>query len=747
MREPTPRHPARRTGTARCAAALAALAFTTGLAAPAAAARWEVHANSNDLRSVGVAGGRVWTLSLDGLHAYDPATGRFTRHFREPGGLVSNRTVAATEDANGSVWIGTDGSGAAFLSPDGRWHQATALQGLPSDSVRAVEPLGQGVWVGTSHGLAFFAGTEIIGAWPDGVNPSPFASDDVRAIEVFGQRTWIGTGSGVYTTLNGVAWDTVSAGLTVQSVLSLAHDGTDLWVVTSDGAAYKGGQTGSWAGTGAPGGLRRIEARGGVLYGAASSGVHRWDPNGSVWVSLGGPDARDVDVDAGGVLWAASASGLWRNVGTGWGRLLSPGPAGNWAQGMALQGSTLYAACRDGGTSRYDTARGWRSFLATSFPDTAFRTSDFHFACFVDREGYKWVGDWVGSVARFDDSGPTTSFTHFFDSSPDSVDYTTAWAGAHDPLGPRWLGLDTRSRGSIQPRGLVRIDADGSRHFFEPGTATMSGPQVRSIAFAPNNAMWVGYADAGVDIFQDRTLQVRLAHIDVGPNALANADVWSIVFDGADAWVLCTGSAVKLSFNGTTTTRLAALAVPPISNQGAVQPMALGAGGELWFATGAGLVRRAASGGVEVFTVSNSPLLSNDTHSVAFDHATGGLWIGSVLGFNLMLPEPPPSGSETAGLPAVIVSPNPQRISAIGSTFRLTDGNGDVLVRTDVRIYDLRGRLLAVERTDDLGFFSWVPVDRAGRRLPTGVYFLRSYGFDATGHPEATGNGRIVLGP
>jgi ligand-binding sensor domain-containing protein len=746
MMERPPRDGARRASAHGAALPPTLATLALALAAPAAAIEWEVHANSNDLRSVRVAANRVWTLSLDGLHAFDPATSRFTRYFREPGGLVSNRTLAATEDAVGSVWIGTDGGGAAFLSADGRWHPATALQGLPSDSVRAVEAFGGGVWVGTKLGLAYFVGTEIAGAWPDGVDPSPFASDDIRALESFGTRTWVGTTAGVYSTANGVTWDTVTAGLVSTNIVSLAHDGTDLWTVTADGLAYRGGQTGAWTPAPAPSGVRRLQAAG-ALYAAASTGVHRWDAAGGTWVSLGGPDARDVDADASGTLWAAAASGLWRNAGGGWNRLLSPGPGGNWAHGMDLQGSTLYFASRFGGTSRYDDARGWRVFLATTFPDTAFRTTSFHFACLVDRAGLKWVGDWGGSIARFDDSQATTTFTHFFDDSPDSLDYTIGWAAAHDPTGPRWIGLDTRSRGFVDARGLVRIDDDGSRHFFEPGTAAMSGKQVRTIAFAPDNAMWVGYADAGVDVFQDRNLQTRVTHIDVAPNGLLNADVWSIVFQGSDAWVLCSGSAVKLALSGTTTQRIAQFFLPAISSQGAVRPMALGAGGELWFATTAGLVRRSASASVEVFTTGNSALLSNDVHSVAYDGATGALWVGTVLGVNRLLPEPPPSSEEVAGLPAVVVFPNPQRLSAIGSRFRLADGNGDPLVRTDVRIYDLRGRFLDALRTDDFGYFSWTPVDRSGLLLPSGVYYLRSYGFDAAGRPTATGNGRIVLRP
>ena len=717
-------------------------------AAPAArAVVWEVHNNANDLVSVERAGNRVWCLSLNGVHAFDPSTGSFERHFRQPAGLVSNRAVGAAQDGFGNVWVGTDGGGSAFVTPDGRWRSVTGQQGLPSDSVRALEPLGDGMWVGTSAGLAFFVGVDIVGAIPDGVNPSPFASNDVRAIETFGTRTWIGTTNGVYTSTDGVNWQPVNAGLGSTDIRSLAHDGIRLWALSAGGLAWWEGNTGTWSAAPTVGGGRRLSASGGLLHVAAPSGVWRWDEGAQVWQSLGGPSATDVDADGAASVWASSSAGLWRYNGTSWGNIRSPGPIGNWIHGMDVQGEAVYVSTRLGGTSRFDDARGWRTFLGGAAADTSFRSSDFHFGCFVDREGYKWVGDWGGSIARFDDSGPTTAFTHFFDSSPDSVDYTIGWAAAHDPTGPRWIGLDTRSRGSVEPRGLIRIDNDGTRSFFEPGTAVMSGRQIRAIAFAPDNSMWVGYADAGVDVFQDRTLQSRIAHIDVGPNALVNPDVWSIVFEGSDAWILCSGSLVKLRLTGTTTSRQATLFLPSVSDEGAVHPMTLDGNNAIWVATTGGLFRRDPGGSVTSLTVANSPLLSNDAHSVVYNPTTGDVWVGTLLGLNRLRPDPPPSNERIADLPALVISPNPQRISAIGSRFQVRAGNGEPLARTDVRIYDLRGRLVSVQRTDDLGQLFWEPVDRFGNRLGVGVYFLRSYEFDENGRLTASGNGRLVLGP
>jgi ligand-binding sensor domain-containing protein len=451
------------------AATVAVLATVCVTASPAAAQSWEAFTDANNLVSVTGVESEVWCPSLNGLHRFDPETGRFTRFFRQPGGLISNKTVTAEKDAQGNVWIGTDGSGASFLNPGGAWRSVSEFDGLPSDSVQALHPFADGMWIGTAQGLAFFVESQIIAVWPDGVNPSPFRSNRIQAIASSTTETWLGTPDGVYLSLDGVSWDTTNTGLTDLDVQSLVYDSQKLWAVTADGSVWSGGESGTWTETETGIGMslgRHLNSGAGALYLGASDGVYQWNRLGLAWqrvlgtVSPSQPLEADVGVTEDGGLFAGNGEGLWQWQDSLWINLKSPGPSGNFIHGMCLDGRTVYVTTRFNGVSRYDDTRGWRHFKAGGTRDTSFISNDFHFSALCDRNGDKWFGDWGQSIARLDDSGPVPRFTHYFvDDNGDSARYTFAGhilprlrtrvrsAGAQPDLRTGLLQLQLRHRG------------------------------------------------------------------------------------------------------------------------------------------------------------------------------------------------------------------------------------------------------------------------------------------------------------
>jgi hypothetical protein len=709
------------------------------------AGAWDVFTDANSLTSVAALDPYVWAPSLSGLHRYDPATGSFQRYFREPEGLASNAVTVVSRDAAGTVWVGTAGNGVSLLYPSGVWQSVTAFEGLPSDSVTALEPFDQGMWVGTRGGLAYYVGDELQAVWPDGVTPSPFPSSYITDVRSLGGRTWVATRDGVFTTTDGVAWDTTVAGLTTRDTRELAHDTVHLWAVTADGNVWSGGETGAWTRM-RSGGAVSIDALhpGAVVVGAVD-GVHSWDPGSSSWEARGGPTRAAVDLSTGGGgLWAGNAEGLWHLTESGWENHRSPGPAGNWIHGMAMQGSTVYMTTRFDGVSRYDDARGWRQFLGGGDPDTSLLSSDYIFACLVDREGYKWFGDWGGSLARLDDSGPVPQFTHFF---RDTTRFTWVWSSAHDPQGPHWFGLDTGCRGcgpGTEPQGLIRILADGTRENFLPTNSAMTSQQVRAIAFASDGTMWVGYADFGVDLFSDRSLAALQDYLSAADGLRSN-NVWGIAMDGASAWVATDGGLARFEVGGASPLLRESLATPVISQNGAVSPLAVDAGGGVWLATASGLFHRAAGGTAELFQTTNSPLVSNDVHSVVIDRVTGDLWIGTGEGVNRL--RPGQLGAPAGVSRQLVVSPNPVSLAGGSVLFQVRTADGEPLTRTPIDLFDVAGRWVGRVRSDGQGLLTWDGVSRSGRQLTGGVYFLRALAVSAAGDWETRALGRLVLLP
>lgn len=736
-------HPIARRGSA--AAVLAVVLVAAALAArPAAGGAWDVYTNANSLTSVAALDPYVWAPSLAGLHRFDPETGAFQRYFREPQGLASNAVAAVARDAAGTVWIGTVDRGVSLLYPSGLWRTLGGFDGLPSDSVTTLEPFDQGMWVGTRKGLAYLIGSEIQGVWPDGVNPSPFPSGYITDVAGFGDRVWVATPEGVYTTVTGVEWDTTVAGLTSRNVRALAHDTEHLWAVAADGNVWRGGETGTWTQVRAGGAVSLDAAGAGEVVVGAVDGIHRWDPGSSSWTALGGPTRASVDLAPGGAasLWAGNADGLWKLDGGEWRQYRSPGPAGNWIHGMAMQGSVVYMTTRFNGVARYDDERGWRNFLAGASPDTSLVSNDFLFACLADRDGYKWFGDWGGSLARLDDSAPVPQFTHFF---RDSARFTFVWASGHDPQGPRWFGLDTDCRGcgpGREPLGLVRIDDDGTRTNYLPTNSAMTSQQVRAIAFPSDGNLWVGYADFGVDIFGDRTAAVLGGYLSTADGLRSN-NVWGLAPQGDGVWVATDGGVARFTLGGTGPQLSESILTPVISQNGAVNPLAVDAEGGLWLATASGLFHRAPGGSPEVFNVSNSPLVSNDVHSVVIDRATGALWIGTGQGVNRLRPSE--LGGPAGTSDALVLSPNPVVLAGGEAQFLARSGDGDPLVRTPIDVYDLRGRRVARLRSDGQGLLRWDGTSTSGRRLQAGVYFLRALTIREADRWETLALGRLVL--
>ena len=732
---------------ARSARSALVVLFLASLApATTMAGAWQAFSNANQLASVTALDPYVWMPdSTQGANRYDPATGAFTYYFHDPGALASNRMTVVERDADSTIWFGTQDAGASLLAKDGSWRQVGLFQGLLSLRVTALQPYQSGMWVGTDQGLAFFLGDRQQALWPDGVHPSPFLSPVIRDIATSPSRTWVATANGVYTTTAGIAWDSLSVNLSVRDVVSIAYDGSTLWAVTADQKVWSGGETGTWTQIVAPPAVG-IASRGGAVYLAATGSVCRWNALANGFNDLGGPGSASLDVSGDGTLWAGSDQGLWRWDGAVWSQIQAPGPVHNWVYGLTTQGNTVYAACRDqnpslGGVSRYDQARGWRHFLDGPDKDTSFVTHDFIIPAATDRRGYKWFADWDASIARLDDSGPVPQFTHFF---RDTVQFTWGWCFGDDPQGYFWLGLDTSCRGcgpQYEPQGLVRLDSHDVPANFLPTNSAMTSQQIRFIGFATDGTMWVGYADFGVDVFTDRNLQSRVAHLTTAQGLHSN-NCWGVGFSGNTAYVLTDGGLTTYSTSGGVPQFVSTVLTPEMSALGAVRPLVIDGEGGAWIASKLGLYHVKPDGSGEIFNEDNSPLFSNDVHSLGLD-ASGGLWIGTIAGLNRL---------DLAGLSVVasssslVLTPNPLRASG-ATTFHLETSEGVAFTRSPLEIRDVRGRLVADLRTDAQGKTSWNGFDRHGRRCPAGVYFVRVIQYGRAGVPEPLAQARMVLLP
>ncbi|MEO6462023.1 MAG: hypothetical protein ABIP29_03020 [Candidatus Eisenbacteria bacterium] len=717
-------------------------------AVPAGAARWDTYNNANRLNSANATDGFVWTASDLGLHRYDSASGTFLRYAKNFGQLAANAVTEVEVDPAGNTWMATRGQGVSVLTPSGSWRTLTIFDGLPSNTVLALELSTVGMWVGTESGISLFDGFELIASWPDGVNPSPFLDNEVLAIAHVADSTWIGTPNGAYVTRTseGVTWQRRVGGLPGVIVRSLAGFGSEVWAVSGSDVVRGGGGTWTLAEEGLPDTPAfTLAARGDSLLLGAGAGVYLRTVAEPTWqlVGVGFPGGAWVDFADDGSFWAGNAEGLWRWTGAAWMRHDIPGPGGNLVVNIALEGSRPWISTRDRGIARFD-GTSWRTYSPSpgASVDTTLVSPADAFMIFVDSRGTKWIASWGAAISTLDDTGTLPAFTHFFTVEQGAFDAhnTFGWSSAEDPFGNVWIGLDSDHAGLPPPPfGLHRFTPAGQHLTFNPQNgAAMSNSQVRAIAFAPGASfrMWVGYAgfggNSGIDIFTDPTLTTRADRITVADGGLGSNDIWALEVFGDSMWVGHSSGLTRFSIADGLRKENIGTQAP--SSKGAVQPLAIDATGGVWWATQAGLYHRRTDRTVEVFTSANSPLLSDDIRAVAVDPVTGDVWIGTDSGVNRYDPDgstgPPPSGTSS-----FTTYPNPAYLSAAG--VRLFGGGIDGPFTG--RVLDVRGRTVRTLRGNASNGGLWDATDSEGRRVAPGLYFI------AVTQGGTTRTGRVLL--
>ncbi len=134
---------------------------------------------------------RLWFGSQAGLMCREHERWRV---YTAQDGLSANSVQAIADDANGNVWVGTEGGGLNRFR-DGRFTPITRANGLPSDNVSALYVDSNGVlWAGTSGGLGRFAN----GQWTRITRAEGLINEDVGYILEDGLGyLWLGSTAGL----------------------------------------------------------------------------------------------------------------------------------------------------------------------------------------------------------------------------------------------------------------------------------------------------------------------------------------------------------------------------------------------------------------------------------------------------------------------------------------------------------------------------------------------------------------------
>lgn len=93
---------------------------------------------------------RLWVGTNNGLAMF---TGKTTKIFKKKDGLAHNSCWALVQDKIGQIWIGTFGGGLSLFN-NGKFHNFTTKNGLPSNKIRRLFLKGDDLYIGTANGFS-----------------------------------------------------------------------------------------------------------------------------------------------------------------------------------------------------------------------------------------------------------------------------------------------------------------------------------------------------------------------------------------------------------------------------------------------------------------------------------------------------------------------------------------------------------------------------------------------------------------
>jgi ligand-binding sensor domain-containing protein/signal transduction histidine kinase len=224
-------------------------------------------------------------------------------------------------------------------------------------------------------------------------------------------------------------------------------------------------------------------------------------------------------------------------------------------------------------------------------------------------DGYLWAGSEEG-LTRFDGA----TFTTYDHRKTEGIPSNTFSAVAVDPAGVLWAGT--------RDHGLVRlVDGEFRAVIWETGA---QNAQIRTLTFDREGDLWIGLRDQGVVRLRAGILVAALGSRDGLPAdevrsilAARDGSIWFGTFRGLAQWKA--GALVR---------------GPSALDAIAIDKVAQDARGDLWCATGNGLVHVR---GDKVEWIGADRLPTTRVRSILFDR-DGNLWIGTGKGVARMTP-------------------------------------------------------------------------------------------------------------
>jgi ligand-binding sensor domain-containing protein len=703
----------------------------------------------------------VWAATTGGLLLWDTKLKGF-RNYKNTEGLSQNETKAIGRDRHNRIWIAQMNGLIDVYDP-----AEQAFSRIDDYRGRRIYDFwvkGDSMYIALDIGVSFYhvARREVRETYKN--LGRRFNSEiPVTALFIDGRELWAATGSGIAHTfldlpnlLAPESWSNYESaeGLPSEEVRGFAKFAKTMVAATANGAAAFNGQrwsdiSGNLADRNLMQLLTNRENDKEVLYAATSSAVYRSETTGA-WSLVGNAIPQAITgmiFDDAGTLWVATASaGLYEfdRSNQNW-RLHEPeGPATNVFTGLALdQNGHLWCTSSNSGFQVFD-GKQWYDYTALNskiWPDV--RT------VLPLANDTTWFGTWGGGIYIY--SGPIESLSLITHIDATSGLVSTA-AGTGNPNYPVVQFMKPDDQGNLWMCNfnatnsnaiIARTPSNQWVHFSTNEGLRSAEVTVLEIEKTISvDRIWIGTRNNGVSVldYQGTLLDKLLPEPDDWSGELDLDDgllstrvtalaqdrdgyMWIGTDKGLNYWF---AEQVNSRF-GLISDDIKVIGIDPANNK--------------WIGTSAGISVLSGEDNFTIldhYTVENSPLVSNDITSFAFDPNTGEVWIGTTNGLSrLRTPytAPRPDLKDLTGYPNPFLLDESTGVCDGEHGFRIANLAED----TAVKIYNVAGELVRIFSSEQIpgAQVCWDGRDESGELVPSGVYiylaFIADSGIRAAG--------------
>ena len=693
---------------------------------------WQSFTSVGTIGDIAIGAGSVWGGSNGGgLLQFDLTTEMISK-LTNTDGLSSNEIVAVEIDKHGTVWIGFFDGLLNRYSPESQNFEI--IDDYQNQSISDIVAFGDSLYIGLDIGVSLYTidrrevkETYVNLGLSSGGNIEKIGANSVtiNALDI-----WVSTDKGIARSSLDLpnlqapsSWTqfTMSSGLPSDRINELVVlDGTP-YAATISGVSRL--IDGRWMDAGLSGtNVLSIAIFENTVASITKTGVFLLAPASDQWQRVGAyGDVTAFDTDGQGNIWIGRKDlGLARyNVDDGWQLETINSPASNNFSSLALDSKgRLWCASQVGGVHMLNEQGDWLNFSIESG-----LTKNDHRVVIVDSQDRAWAGSWGGGITIFEVTETDTLLTKI-DASQEilagvSIDpnFVLVTDMTQDEFGNIWIVNREAANGQVIP---VRSE-EGDFFYFLSTVDEIGTRFVKLLEIDRINRLWIGTEDRGIKVIDymgtlsnkvddrfDQGLDNTEGLLSNKITALAedkDGIMWIGTEAGLNFWQGQVGRRTGLinSFVNT-------IGIDGINNK--------------WIGTANGITVLSNDGRTQTdYTTGNSPLVSNNIQSFAFNEETGEVWIGTTNGlsrFQTPFTAPKENLNQLTGFP------NPFILDGFSDHFTITN----LAANTSVNIYSISGIKVKTFKLDDVqgkGQIVWDGKDDDGNFVASGIYVYLAF--------------------